>query len=201
MLAQIQSDLNKSLISTKVLTSNFKFIDENNKKTCSFNDSKYIPFYYYLGKYINPKKVVELGFNLGLTSSVFFKSCKTTEYFLGIQIKTNEPWDRKLAESNLKINYKNKFDTYYGNISDKNFFYLVDQNKFDLCIINAIGGYDTIYTCADYIYSNLNKNSYFVMDYINKSEKNKEIFFNIANGYKKEYKIFNTRNGTGVILK
>ena len=68
-------------------------------------------------------------------------------------------------------------------------------------MINVMGDYDKLYLFSDYIYMNLNKNSYFVMDYINKSEKNKEIFFNIANGYKKEYKVFDTRNGIGVIKK
>jgi hypothetical protein len=39
-----------------------------------------------------------------------------------------------------------------------------------------------------------------VFDHI-KNNKSKEIFFNIANGYKKEYKVFETRNITGVVKK
>lgn len=200
MLEQIENDLEKSIITTNILTSNFKFIDQLSKRSYSFNDNKYIPFYYYLGKYIKPQSILEVGIDLGFISSCFLKSCKTVEYYFGFQPKNDILWDEKLYKSNVKKNYKNNIETHYGKLLDKKFLEIIEEKKFDLAIINTKDNYDDLFTICDLIFINLNNNGYFVMDFI-KQDKNKKIFFNIANGYKKEYKVFDTRYGTGVIKK
>lgn len=200
MFEQLENDLNKELIGTNILTSNFKLLDENSKKSSSYNDKKYIPFYYHLGKYIKPINMLEIGIDLGFTSSCFLKSCKTVEYVLGFQPKANIYWNKNFYISNIKKNYKKKIDFYYGDFLDRNFIDLLDIKKFDIAIINIKDNYDKLFTLCDLIYLNLNKEGYIVIDFI-KNKKNEEIFFNIANGYKKEYKVFSTRYGTGVIKK
>jgi hypothetical protein len=200
MFEKLDLDLKKSLINTKVLASNFKFIDELSKKNSSFNDNKYIPFYYHLGKYIKPEFFLEVGIDLGLIGGCFLQSCKTVNYYLGFQQKTENPWDKKIFESNIKKTYKNEIETYYGSLLDKNFLNLIETKKFDVAVINIQDNYDKLYTLCDFIYLNLNKNGFMVIDFI-KNKKNEEIFFNIVNGYKKEYKVFDTRHGTGVLKK
>lgn len=200
MLELLENDLKKSLISTKVLTSNFKFIDEASKKSHAYNDSLYIPFYYHLGKYLKPASLLEVGVDLGFISSCFLKSCKTVEYCFGFQSKTEINWDKSLYLSNIKKNYKKNIETYYGDFLDKAFLENIENKKFDIAIISIKDNYDKLFALCDFIYLNLNKNGYMIFDHV-KNIKNKEIFFNIANGYKKEYKVFETRNITGVIKK
>lgn len=200
MFEQLEDNLNKSILGTNILTSNFKLLDESSKRSLSYNDRRYIPFYYYLGKYIKPINVLEIGIDLGFISSCFLKSCKTVEYVLGFQPKTKNNWNKNFYLSNIKRNYNKKLEFYYGDFLDKNFLEKIENKKFDLAIINIQDSYDKLFTLCDLIYLNLNKNGYLVMDFI-KNKKNEEIFFNIANGYKKEYKVFSTRYKTGVVKK
>jgi len=201
MLEELEKDLTKSIVTTNTLTSGFKFIDESSRRTGAFNDPLYIPFYYHLGKYLNPKSMLEVGFDLGFIGSCFLKSCKTVDYMLAMQNKTDSYWDEKLGISNIKKNYKKSFEFYYGELLDKEFLDKIENKTFDLAIINSQGSYDNLFALCDFIYLNLNKDGFIVMDFIKSNKKNEEIFFNIANGYKKEYKVFNTRYGTGVIKK
>lgn len=201
MLDLLENDLKKSLVTTKVLTSNFKFIDEASKKSHAYNDNLYIPFYYHIGKYLKPTTMLEVGVDLGFISSCFFKSCKTVDYYLGFQSKKEEVnWDKSLYLSNIKKNYKKQLDVYYGDFLDKSFLDIVENKKFDIAIININDSFDKLFALCDFIFLNLNKDGYMIFDFI-KNNKSREIFFNIANGYKKEYKVFETRNGTGVLKK
>lgn len=198
MYDQIDKLLNKKTISSKYLTSNFKFIDNNSKKTIRYNDDLYIPFFFYLGKLISPLSVFELGINLSFLSSVFFKSCKKTEYFLGFQQKSQEYYNTNIARSNLSINYRNKYDIYYGDLNDGDFLNLFDK-KFDLVIINQDYSYDKLFEITEDIYINkLNKNGFFVFSDLTKKSIF-DIFDNISKGYKTNYKIF--QNKIGVIIK
>lgn len=201
MLEQLEKDLTKSIVTTNMLTSGFKFINESSKRSGAFNDALYIPFYYHLGKYLKPKKLLEIGFDLGFISSCFLKSCNTVDYLLTFQNKLNDNWDRNLGKSNIKKNYKKEFEVHCGELLDKELLDKIEDNAFDLAIINFQGSYDSLFTLCDFIYLKLNKDGFIVMDFIKSNKKNEEIFFNIANGYKKEYKVFNTRYGTGVIKK
>lgn len=200
MLDQLDIDLKKSLVGTSLLTSNLKFIDELSKKSSAYNDNTYIPFYYHLGKYLKPERLLEIKVDLGFTGSCFLKSCKTPEYYLGFQPKMEIPWNKNLYISNIKKNYKKELGLYYGKFLDKKFLDLVEEKKIDAAIINTKDDHDNLFTLCDFIYLNLSNNGYLIIDFI-KNSRNEEIFFNIANGYKKEYKVFNTRNGTGVIKK
>jgi len=198
MFNEIEKELNKNIISTRQLTYNFKFIDNNSKKTTKYNDDIYIPFFYHLGKFIEPLKVFELGINLSFLSSVFFKSCKKTEYFLGFQQKSKSYFNTNIARSNLAINYNNKYDIYCGELSDEEFLLLFNK-KFDLIIINQEYNYDKMFEITEEFYLNkLNKNGFFVFSDLTKKNIF-DIFKNIVKSYNPTHTVVNHK--IGVIIK
>lgn len=198
MLDEIEKKLNKKIISSSQLTSNFKFIDNKSKKTIKYNDDFYIPFFYYLGQMIEPKKVFELGVNLAFLSSAFFKSCKKTNYFLGFQQITKDYFNTNIARSNLCLNYKNKYDIYCGNLKDENFLNLF-ENQFDLIIINHNYPYDILFEITEEIYLNkLSKNGIIVFSDLIKNNSF-DIFQNMSKGYKLSYKVIKEK--IGVLIK
>ena len=156
--------------------------------------------FYYLGKYISPVNFFELGFDLGLTSSCFLKSCKTVEYFLGFQKKTKDFYNDGLGKSNLRINYKKNFDVYYGDFFDKDFSTFFDKKNFDLMVINSQDEYDKLFSIAESLYLKLKDKGYLVFNNLN-INKNKEIFMNIATGYKKEHRFFGSKYPVGILQK
>lgn len=58
--------LKKELISGKLLLDRFCMINEDSRKSPSYSDPKFTAFYYHLGKYLEPKSLLEVGFDLGL---------------------------------------------------------------------------------------------------------------------------------------
>jgi len=84
---QLEIALKRRMLPPRIFLSSFCLIDNNSKKAAAYNDSRYIPFYYYLGKNIQPKTFVEIGFGIGLCSGTFFKSCSSVETFIAFQQK------------------------------------------------------------------------------------------------------------------
>ena len=199
-LDNIEKDISKGIITSKVLTSRFKFLNENDKKSIIYNDPFYIPFFYHLGKHINPTCFFEMGFDLSLISSCFLKSCKSVEYFLAFQQKTQDAYNEKLAISNLKTNYKKDLNYYCGNFFDQEFLDYFDKKDFDLIIVNSQGSYDELFSAVEYAYMRLKNKGHLVFNNLN-TNKNKEIFLNIAIGYKKEYKVLGTKYSVGILEK
>ena len=63
---KLEDDLQKQVVSSRILLDRLRLIDEDSRKTAAYLDPNYAGFYYHLGKYIKPQNVIEFGFNLGL---------------------------------------------------------------------------------------------------------------------------------------
>jgi hypothetical protein len=138
----IESKLKKNLPSS-IFLSGTRFVDEVSRANFVFNDNTFVPFYYWLGTVLKPTSVVEVGFGLGVTSSNFFKSCKSTNYFLALQEpKSGEYYSSRLGKANIKDHYKKKFNIYVGLIQDDAFSTQLKSRAFDLAIINEETTYD-----------------------------------------------------------
>lgn len=197
---KIENDLNKENISGKILLGKLKFIEEASRHTSAYSDPRYAPFYYYLGKYIKPKNVVEIGFGLGIFSSCFFMSCRSTEYFLGFQEKT-EGFNRKLGRDNIKNNYSGEFDIHVGSVIEDGFLEKFSPNSWDLSIFNIETTYDQHKFYLDLVWDRMNLDGYLVMDYIFHHEPAKRAFADFAFGKNRTPIVFNTRYGTGILKK
>ena len=77
----LNTELDTQTISGRTLLDRFRVIDEDSRKTAPYLDHRYAPFYYYLGKHIEPESVMEFGFSIGLLSASFLTSCKTVKHF------------------------------------------------------------------------------------------------------------------------
>ena len=63
---------------------------KNEKDVFLFADPKYFPFFYHLGKKVQPRKLLEIGFGLGLVSGCFLQGCKSVQEFTAFQDKRDE---------------------------------------------------------------------------------------------------------------
>ena len=87
---KINKDLKNQYVPSYILLDRLRVIDEDSRKTSSYVDPYYIPFYYYLGKYLKPFNLLEIEVNLGFFSCSFFKSCVDVDSYLGFQSKTKD---------------------------------------------------------------------------------------------------------------
>ena len=201
LVKSINSDLKGQLISSRVLMNNFRFINELSRKTPAYSDPLFVPFYYYLGKYIKPKTVLEMGFRLGLFSGSFFKSCSTVDHFFGFQSKPEGFYSPRMARANIKQSYRGSIDFYMGTVLDDVFVEKLSSKSWDLVIINEEENYDTHRTYLDYIWENVSHEGLVVMDYVNSHKPAGDALIDFCKGNNRDPIFFKTRYGVGVVKK
>jgi len=158
-------DLSKQLLNPRILLDRARLFDETSRKSLAYNDSTYMPFYYYLGKYIAPTNVLEFGFRLGLIATCFLTSCKTVNNYLAFQTKTKEFYSSRIGISNIKDKHKGKLDVWVGDILDNEFEKFICKVKWDLVIINEEFSYDKHMDYLEKAWQNMPDGGLLVHDY------------------------------------
>jgi len=203
-LAELKKQLEEKLdkqITSRVFLDRMRVLDEESRKSAAYNDPKYVPFYYWLGTFIQPKSLVELGFRLGLFSGNFLRGCKTVERFLGYQEKTAEYYSPKLGKSNVKDHFKGQLDIYHGSVNDEAFEKLINKDKWGCAIVNEEVGYDRHREFLDVLWSKLDADALIVMDYVNRHKPATEAYMDFCRIKSREPVIIHTRYGVGLIKR
>ncbi len=203
-LADLKSQLDIRLakqFSSRVLLDNLRLIEESSRQTSAYTDPLYLPFYFHLGRLIQPKNILDIGFRLGLFTSCFLKSCKTVESVIAFQEKNEEFYSPRLGVANVLQNAKVPIKVHIGTINDEEFHGLLEKNKFDLCFINQEENYDKHMIYLDLIWPYMEEDGLIVMDYIIRHIPAKQAFFNFCRAKNREAVTFNTRYGVGIIQR
>lgn len=197
----LTNDLKKSLVNSRVLLDKLKLIDEDSRKSGAYLDPTYSGFYYHLGKYVEAKNVMEIGFNLGLLSSCFFLSCKLTENFVGYNKNYAHRIVAKMGRANVKMRFKGNIDVYCGDLFDKELDDIIGSKKFDLVLINDEVSFDDHLKYLDFAWGLLEEDGLIVQDYLAKHSLGNSAFSSFASS--KSRKILNlaTRYGVGILQK
>jgi predicted O-methyltransferase YrrM len=177
------------------LIDRFCFLSESSKFAQIISDYKHFPFFYHLGKRIQPKRLLEIGFGLGFVSGCFLQGCKTVEEFTAYQHTKDEYYSFLLGRRNIFSVYKNKF-TFINDIHD------TIKLWYDLAIINdddyIIDDYRSI---LDIVWDSLAYGGILVIDHVKYGGDCKQVlpdFFKVAN---RKPVFVNTRYGVALIKK
>jgi hypothetical protein len=197
----LKKDLRKQLLSARFVMDRFRVIDESSRKTAPYLDVNYAPFYYHLGKYLQSKSLVEIGFRLGLFSSCFLLGCKTVERVLGFQQESNETYNPVFGRKNVRTAYHGKLDIYVGKVLDRGFEKLITGNKWDVGIVNEELSYDIHREYLDLLWENTNLDGYIVADYIKKHEPARKAFEDFCKIHQRPVIVLPTRYGTGIVQR
>jgi predicted O-methyltransferase YrrM len=192
----LEEKLAKNLPSS-IFLSNMRFLDESSRFTAAYQDPSYIPFYYFLGTFIKPKKVIEIGFKLGLFSGNLFKGCKETTKFLAFQEEKSEFYSARLAKSNVKDNYKGELVVCVGSLPE--FEALVNQDQWDCVIFNEETSYDKGRQYLEIVWHKLNLNGIIVIDHL--SKHNQELYKDFCKIKNRQETVVQTRYNVGLIQK
>lgn len=196
----LQPQLNKQLISPRILLSKFRLIDERSRETGAYQDPLFTPFYYHLGKVVAPKSLLEIGFRLGLLSGCFLKGCNTVENFLAFQAHDDVFYSPRLASANIRDVYKGEFYTHVGKLNDESFVEKLKSN-FDLVLVNEQLSYDQQRDCLDLVWDHMNLDALLVLNYTDSHPANKEAFETFCKVVQREPIYFKTRYGTAIVQK
>lgn len=198
--AELNKKLSIQLVSSRILLDKLRLFDENSRKTSQYQDPSYLPFYFYLSKFINPNSILQIGINLGLEICCFLQGNKKVNKYFGFQNSSEEYYSERLALSNIKdISKKIEIQYYYGKIYDKKF--LEKNDKFDLVFINEKSNFDQIKDCFSVCWDKLNLNGFLVVDYLNYDKKINKNFIDFCKSKNRKESLFKTRYGVGIIQR
>lgn len=201
--SRIDKKLDSALISSGILLSQMRLIEDSSRKTAAFQDPRYIPFYYYLGKELNASsihRVIEVGVNLGLLSSSFFRGLDGVDEYIGFQQKQDQYYSSRLAKANLKGHFKGKLHLYVGNFTDDAWLSKLNEKENDIVFVNETVGYDELRYQLDCLWKSLALDGLLFFDGITK-ESNKSTFETFCKTVNREPIYFKTRYGTGVVQR
>lgn len=198
---KIEAHLKKQLVSGRVLLDRFRVIDEDSRKTSIYTDHRYAPFYYHLGKYLAPKNVIEVGFNLGFVSGCFLKSCKSVRKMFAFQEKTDEFYSTRLAAKNVKSNYDGELITHVGYIIDESVINLISNDSWDLVFLNERWDYDKYLNALEILWKHMSLGGMVVWDHTATHEPASKAFVNFCKIKNANSIKFETRHGVGIIQK
>jgi hypothetical protein len=198
---KLTPEFEKELISSRVLLDRLVVIDEASRKSAAYQDPRYAPFYFHLGKFVQPKTLIEFGFGLGLLSSCFFAKCETVESFLAYEPNTDDFYSPRLAFSNVKKSYQGKFDFYRGKFTDDKFLHKLDENEWDLAFLNDETSLDQNRDYLDLLWERMSFDGFIVMNYLFRHKPAKDAFETFCKIVNRKPVFFNTRYGTGIVQK
>ena len=193
---QLEKDLNRGVVSPQVLLDRFIMIDEDFRHAPAYVDTHNYPFYYHLGKLIKPKRLLEVGFGVGLATGCLFRSCKSVEDALLIHVKNDKYYNPYIGVKNLRSVYRCKYFVHVMPIE------IVIENivgPFDLAIVNEAMNFDNYRNILDRIFEVMSLDGLIVANFMN--DKSREAFQATAKVHNRDYVIIKTRYGTGVLKK
>lgn len=201
LTAIMNSELDAGAISGRTLLDRLRLIDEDSRKTAPYLDHRYAPFYYHLGKHIEPLSVMEIGFSLGLLSASFFTSCKSAKKFFGYKENSPDFTPTRIGKSNINLRFKGESFFYMGNLHDQEFIDIFSPNYWDLVILNDETFYDKHLEYLDVVWGKISENGLIVAEYIDRHAPAREAFFAFCESKNRKPVLFETRYGTALLQK
>jgi len=194
----VENALNKQLISPRILLDNLRLIDESSRKSGAYQDPFNFPFYYYLGKYLKPKVLMNFGLRLALNTSCFLRSCKTVEEIFGFEKVGSEFFSPRLAIANIKdLNSKIKINFYFGYLEN----FISDIKNLDLIFYNEQLDQNEMQKSFEMTWDSLNLDGFCVVDYVESNKNVKNAFESFCKIVNRDPIFIKTRYGIGIVQK
>jgi hypothetical protein len=199
---RINEDLQKGLMPANIILRQFCMFDESARESIVCVDSSYFPFYYHLGKYIQPESLIEIGLGIGLVSGSFMSTCKSVKRFLGFNSPKKENSWRIGRLNVLNVNSKlQETDCRFALGNFKNIVSEISKKEWDLVLMNEVMDYDSYRYALDVLWDVLVLDGYMVVDKISSEEICRKCFDDFVKSKNREYVKFETLYGSGIIMK
>lgn len=197
----IKESVKRRLLPPRLLLSKFRFIDEQSRYSRACLDHDYLPFYYYLGKNICAKSLVEIGFGLGLHASMYFMACPGVETYLAAQEPPEEYYSPRLGKANIKQTYRRPFTVHVGPIYDEKFIDQLKQQKWEMAFVNEKREYDTYLLWLNTLWDVMSDGGLIFMDYTTLHKKAERAYHDFCIIKNRKPYVFPTRYGVGVVIR
>ena len=133
MLHTLNNLIRRKSMPARVLLSKLCYADPGTLQSNEYQDSRYLPAYYHLGKTTKAKKVLNIGFNLGMTLGSYLFGARSCKMVVAIHEPDNAFYTKRLGVHNIFAVYKGKFELLECTFRDFNSV----SHEWDLVIIEG----------------------------------------------------------------
>jgi hypothetical protein len=202
MVRGIEEKLKKQPISSRVLLDRLRLLDESSRKTSQYQDPNYLPFYYYMSKFVSPKMIFHVGLDLGLPICCFLMGFEGVEKILAFQKASKSFYSPKIAMSNIMDIKKSglSFDYYFGEVLDGA---LEDRMsfKFDLVLITSAMTSDELNDVLEISWRHMNLGSFLAVDHVVSNPKSGAVVSSFCKSKGRPCSVIDTRYGVALTEK
>lgn len=185
-----------------MLLQDCKLIDENSRKSPAYSDPMYAPFYYHFGKFVCPKRVVTVGFTLGLLERCFFESCKSAEEFLAIRVPSDDVYySPRMGLYNVRRSFKRKTEFISGGVKDDAVHASLASGKWGAVFLLDETRYDDCLYALETVWGHMEQGGCLVVENVEDLRAVKQAFHAFADSVGRRPEVYATRYGTGVLYR
>jgi hypothetical protein len=194
--------LRKHPLSPKYVLSQFKLNNEDYRLSSEYTDPTHYPIYYYLGRHLQTKNLIEFGFESGLEAGCFLHGCKTVEKYLGFKHKTNiNYWSPRIPSKNVLNVLKKPVNYWYGEIVDPEFLKQVLVRKWDCALMVRSETKEINRRYLDLVWGQMSLGGIMIVDRIKSNSEMKSAFEDFCKVVHRPLTVLKSRYGIGLVIR
>lgn len=191
-LALLTQKIDNPTITTRNLL-HVCLMDDRSRQASAIDDPAYFPVYYHLGKHLQPKHLLEIGFELGIKTACFLSGSPNTESVYAFQRRQSEYYSPRLGVRNVKSVFNKPITTKTGDLND-----LRVDRQYGVGILGD-RTITEVRPWLDWLWRQVSSEGLIIVDYINENRKKDfSLFCEVKN---REPIFLNTRYGMGIITR
>jgi predicted O-methyltransferase YrrM len=197
-IAYLKEKVKKHTLVPQQFLTKFYFLNDSHRLNFANTDPAYTPIYYYLGKAMKAKKVMQFGVADGIAGACFLLGNGEVEDYFAFDVENVFP---RLVKRNIHSVLKKSFALYIGKVEDEEFEKYFLQHEWD-CIL-VTGEYSKeLYSKILYIaWQRMRLGSWLVCDHVRTNDEIAKVYSTFCQINNRDELKLKTRYGMGLIEK
>lgn len=198
---EIKSRLSRGIISARTVLGRMSLVDEESAMGPSYHDPAYFPYYFHLGRVVDPGRLFCVGLDLGLQTGCALQGCAAPESMFAVQRPASHPYSPRIAVSNIKKTTKKNFQFLFhvGDLGDPD-FPAIAPSSFDLAFITCHLPPDPMMNYLHQCWNSVREGGFISVDRLSEAVA-EDVFRDFCKSRSVEFRLFKTRYGTGIARK
>jgi hypothetical protein len=201
MCDEVAARMGRSSISPRALLSRMSIVDDPAKMATAYQDPNYLPFYFHLGRVLDPKRVFCVGAELGLQVACLLAGCSIPESALCLQPPSERFYSPRMALSNVRSATNRHFpvSVVTASLDSKPVSGLIGKG-FDLSMIVVSMSVDALMDSMNICWSSVGDDGVMVVDMLI-DRKSSAVFDDFCRSHNLSSRVLKTRYGTGIVSR
>jgi len=201
MCDEVVARMGRSSMSPRALLSRMSIVDDPTRMVTAYQDPNYLPFYFHLGRVLNPRRVFCIGAELGLQVACLLAGCSSPESVSCLQFPSERFYSPRMALSNIKSATNRHFpvSVVIAPLDGEPVSGLIGGG-FDLSMVVVSMSVDALMDSMDICWSSVGDEGVMVVDML-VDQNSSAVFDDFCKSRNLSSRVLKTRYGTGIVAR